>query len=210
MNRRFLLAPVVAVTIGALTGCSTPDTSDDSLSSTTAPTPVTSTQTATSSATQPSTSSSQTPTPDNSNSGNREAEQLPAENQPAAEPQNDEPYVVTCAEGVPGPAEWSDGVTRFSQECYDEAVAHRGSYRCPQTDAYVNDPSECAPWQREDFAPATVPFANGGTCPAAECGYGTAPDGTPYPSSGEIQMWWANCTAENSDEYCRSIDPYLN
>lgn len=39
----------------------------------------------------------------------------------------------------------------------------------------------------EAVNPATVPFANGGTCAAAECGYGTDDNGNPNPSSGELQ-----------------------
>lgn len=39
----------------------------------------------------------------------------------------------------------------------------------------------------EAVNPATVPFANGGTCAAAECGYGTDDNGKPNPSSGELQ-----------------------
>ncbi|MCZ4541360.1 hypothetical protein O4162_14505 [Dietzia maris] len=34
---------------------------------------------------------------------------------------------------------------------------------------------------------ADVPIADGGTCPAARCGYGHDADGNPNPSSGEIQ-----------------------
>ena len=35
--------------------------------------------------------------------------------------------------------------------------------------------------------PATIPFADGGTCPAYLCGYGHDENGNPNPSSGEIQ-----------------------
>ena len=35
--------------------------------------------------------------------------------------------------------------------------------------------------------PATIPYANGGTCPAHKCGYGHDASGNPNPSSGEIQ-----------------------
>lgn len=35
--------------------------------------------------------------------------------------------------------------------------------------------------------PADVPIADGGTCPAARCGYGHDANGNPNPSSGEIQ-----------------------
>lgn len=35
--------------------------------------------------------------------------------------------------------------------------------------------------------PSQIPFANGGTCPAYKCGYGTNAKGNPNPSSGELQ-----------------------
>jgi len=37
--------------------------------------------------------------------------------------------------------------------------------------------------------PATIPFADGGTCPAYRCGYGHDANGNPNPSSGEIQTY---------------------
>jgi serine/threonine protein kinase len=30
------------------------------------------------------------------------------------------PYVIECLEGTPGPALWSDGTTRYSEECYQQ------------------------------------------------------------------------------------------
>ncbi|WP_157127629.1 hypothetical protein [Rhodococcus sp. WB1] len=32
----------------------------------------------------------------------------------------DEPYVVECLDGTPGPARWSDGTLAFSQWCFDQ------------------------------------------------------------------------------------------
>jgi hypothetical protein len=58
--------------------------------------------------------------------------------------------------------------------------------------------------------PANIPIADGGTCPAALCGYGHDEYGNPNPSSGEIQGWWMDCIAVNTDEYCRANDPYTN
>lgn len=141
---------------------------------------------------QPTTS---TPQPDTSSS------------EAAAEPAVAEPYVVECEPSPPGPALWSDGVVRFSQDCYDQGVANRGAYRCPGTDSYVNEPSQCG---QSNLGPdlSKIPIANGGTCAAAICGYGTDENGNPNPSSGEIQSWWMNCISANSEEYCRENDPY--
>lgn len=91
------------------------------------------------------------------------------------------------------------------------AEATARDYRCPQTDNYVTDPSECeTPVAVTDIAPdpATVPFADGGTCPAYKCGYGHDENGNPNPSSGEIQGWWMDCIAINDESYCRENDPY--
>ena len=56
--------------------------------------------------------------------------------------------------------------------------------------------------------PATIPYAEGGTCPAYLCGYGHDENGNPRPSNTEIQGWWGECIAENAAEYCRANDPY--
>lgn len=56
--------------------------------------------------------------------------------------------------------------------------------------------------------PATIPYADGGTCPAYKCGYGHDENGNPNPSNSEIQSWWSDCTAGNTAEYCRANDPY--
>lgn len=56
--------------------------------------------------------------------------------------------------------------------------------------------------------PATIPYADGGTCPAYKCGYGHDASGNPNPSNSEIQSWWSDCTADNTAEYCRANDPY--
>lgn len=56
--------------------------------------------------------------------------------------------------------------------------------------------------------PATIPYADGGTCPAYKCGYGHDASGNPNPSNSEIQSWWSDCTAGNTAEYCRENDPY--
>lgn len=74
-----------------------------------------------------------------------------------------------------------------------------------QTSPQQQAPTQ-APAPSQDLS--DIPFADGGTCPAAICGYGHDENGNPNPSSGEIQQWWANCTATNTAEYCRANDPY--
>ncbi len=111
-----------------------------------------------------------------------------AATEPEAAPPVAAPYVVQCEPGIPGPALWSDGSTRFSQDCYDQGVANRGSYRCPHTDSYVDDPSKCAPWQRDETPLDQISYADGGTCPAYKCGYGHDANGNPNPTSGETQL----------------------
>lgn len=71
-------------------------------------------------------------------------------------------------------------------------------YNCPSTDAYVWDPADCNPsngimspedmwWLNGEPDPATIPMTDGGTCPAAICGYGHDENGNPNPTSGELQ-----------------------
>lgn len=71
-------------------------------------------------------------------------------------------------------------------------------YQCPGTDAFTDDPANCTsanlggdPSYDEIYPggyPANeVPFADGGTCEAAICGYGHDENGNPNPSSGELQ-----------------------
>ena len=103
------------------------------------------------------------------------------------------PYVVECLEGTPGPALWSDGTTAYSQDCWEQ----RGGAEVAEAESNAGLPN-----------PATIPYADGGTCPAYKCGYGHDENGNPNPSNSEIQSWWSDCTATNSTEYCRANDPY--
>jgi len=170
VNRIFPLLGTIIRT-GALAACGSGESDSSSTSeATTAPS---SASTADSSTTTPTAATTETAFPS-------------AEPETAA-PQA-EPYVLECEPGVPGPALWSDGSTRFSQDCYDQGVANRGSYRCPHTDSYVNDPSKCAPWQSNEKPLDQVPYADGGTCPAYKCGYGHDANGNPNPTSGETQL----------------------
>lgn len=114
-----------------------------------------------------------------------------------------DPYVVECRSGAPEPALRSDGTTAFSQACFDEATEGCG-YRCPQTDHYVSDPAQCeTSWQD----PATIPFADGGTCAAVVCRYGHNALGNPNPFSGEIQGRHMCQEGKVGDpEYCDVIE----
>ncbi|WIM70184.1 hypothetical protein [Corynebacterium suedekumii] len=81
-------------------------------------------------------------------------------------------------------------------------------YRCAATDAWTNDPANCTAanlggdpaydnlWGPAAAIPAgeetpqdlsNAPYADGGTCAAAICGYGTNDQGQHNPTSGEIQ-----------------------
>lgn len=98
----------------------------------------------------------------------------------------------------PSPAESATS----SEEAATQAPASSAQQ---QTSTQQQAPPQ-APEPSQD--PGDVPNADGGTCPAYQCGYGHDENGNPNPSSGEIQQWWANCTATNTAEYCRANDPY--
>ena len=55
--------------------------------------------------------------------------------------------------------------------------------------------------------PATIPYSEGGTCPAYLCGYGHDENGKPRPNNPEIQGWWGECIAANPQEYSRTTVP---
>lgn len=85
----------------------------------------------------------------------------------------EEPTIVECLEGTPGPTLMSDGTIQMTDYCF---YALGG----PE---YAEQESQSG--LKEDLS--KVPFANGGTCAAAICGYGTDENGNPNPSSGELQ-----------------------
>ena len=117
-----------------------------------------------------------------------------------------EPTLTEC---VYGGGSWttngwySDGTIRWAQECqnlHDEQMA-KYPYRCPQTDHYVSDPSQCS----------------------SPVGNGTGGSDSDYDPSipaymtrsaeveqmrAENQKWWFNCQAEHSAEYCLENDPW--
>lgn len=206
MKRTF---PFVAAVVLTLAGCAANDSTDaPPTSNSTIPTSTIATATSSASTNSPTTTiTTETPTTLAS-----AAETAPVE-------PTTTPYVVECLFGTPGPALWSDGTTAHSKDCYQQGMAGRGDYQCPATDAWVNDPSECTaanlggdPSYDQMFPggrPAhEVPYADGGTCPAYLCGYGTDDAGNPNPTNGEIQSWFNDCLAANTAEYCRANDPY--
>ena len=151
--------------------------------------------TATSTSSTPSTSSTTSSAAPSSTSAVTEpstVDQAPTA-APVTESPAAPPYVVECLEGTPGPALWSDGTTAYSQDCWEQ----RGGAEVAEAESNAGLPD-----------PATIPYADGGTCPAYKCGYGHDDDGNPNPSNSEIQSWWSDCTATNSTEYCRANDPY--
>lgn len=84
-----------------------------------------------------------------------------------------EPTVVECLFGTPGPSLMSDGTTIYTDYCFSALGGP----------AYLEQESQSG--LQDD--PSNIPFADGGTCPAYRCGYGTNDQGQPNPSSGEIQ-----------------------
>lgn len=90
---------------------------------------------------------------------------------PEAAPAVEEPYVVECIFGTPGPSRMSDGTVQNTEYCGNQPGAQ--AYRDAESAAGL-DPSE-------------IPYAEGGTCPAYQCGYGHDENGNPNPSSGELQ-----------------------
>lgn len=92
----------------------------------------------------------------------------PSQEQIKSEP-NQEPYVVECIPGTPGPSRMSDGTTKYTDYCGNQPGAAEA---------------------REAEANAGLPESNTPGCdgPAAICGYGTDANGNPNPTSGELQL----------------------
>lgn len=182
----------------ALAACSSTGDTAPATSST-----VATSSTATSTSSTPSTSSTTSSAAPSSTSATMEPSTVdqaptaaPVTEAPAAEQYTAPaapPYVVECLEGTPGPALWSDGTTAYSQDCWEQ----RGGAEAAEAESNAGLPD-----------PATIPYADGGTCPAYQCGYGHDENGNPNPSNSEIQSWWSDCTATNTTEYCRANDPY--
>lgn len=102
-------------------------------------------------------------------------------------------------------------------------------YQCAGTDAWTNDPANCTAanlggdpsydtqWGPGAAIPAgetgqdlsNIPYANGGTCPAYKCGYGTDAEGNDLnQEKADSHAWWGECIAVNTTEYCRANDPW--
>ena len=175
------LLSTLAIIPLALTACSSEGTEVEHATST-APTSTSSNAPATSSSV-PSSTSTTTPT----------SQSLPPEtNAPAVDnysptsPVAAEPTFVAC---------WENGYAQLS----DMSVVKWPDCELPPQEAENLGPGP---------DPATIPYADGGTCPAYKCGYGHDASGNPNPSNSEIQSWWSDCTAVNTAEYCRANDPY--
>lgn len=159
-----------AVVALALAGCGTTGEDEATVSNTSSPS-------------TSKTTSSTTPTSETSTEPTTEADEA-------------EPQFVEC-QLADGTALMSDGSTTYMDSCNESAggpmvledgssIYDQGSYQCPQTDAFVSDPSQCTP-ENLGANLDDIPFADGGTCPAYRCGYGHDENGNPNKSSGEIQ-----------------------
>lgn len=150
----------------------------------------------TSSSSKPSTTtskpSSSAPKPSSSTKQPTSSYVPPAVEQTTAAPapqqtaQEAQPTFVSC---------WENGYAQLS----DMSVVEWPDCALPEEDA-----SQLGP----DPDPATIPYADGGTCPAYKCGYGHDENGNFRPDNTEIQSWWGECIANNTTEYCRANDPY--
>ena len=113
-----------------------------------------------------------------------------------------EPAIVQAPTVEPAPIEQAPVVEQAPVATLPSAIsiwAPAGTgYQCPGTDAFVYDPANCTSANLggdpnyENKYPggqglSNIPYADGGTCPAYKCGYGTDSYGNPNPSSGELQ-----------------------
>lgn len=98
---------------------------------------------------------------------------------------SDEPYVAECLFGTPGPSLMSDGTTVYTDYCFNK----NGGPEYLQQESWANSPDNPAlsEYYEEQERLAGIAIADGGTCPAYLCGYGTNDQGQRNPSSGEIQ-----------------------
>lgn len=176
MNRFNRLVGVALLAFG-LSSCSS--NSDDPTPATTSLPAITTTSVVT--------TSSSSPTSEEPTEVETPVEQVPV--------QSAEPETATVAQTPAGPG---------------------NGYRCLRTDGYTWDPSTCAygavdsaqelaEFQEKERL-AQIPYADGGTCAAAVCGYGTNAQGQPNPTSGEIQTL-GGCQAGyiTDAELCESV-----
>ena len=169
-------------------------------------------------ATATSSSSTSNSSTINSSSTSSAAESSSSEPQPAAEAEPslaDAPLANTAestaeptlTECVYGGGSWttnglySDGTIRWAQECqnlHDEQMS-KYPYRCPQTDHYVSDPSQCSSpvgtgTGDSDYDPSIPAYMTR----SAEV----------EQMRAENQKWWFDCQAEHSAEFCLANDPW--
>ena len=169
-------------------------------------------------ATATSSSSTSNSSTISSSSTSSAAESSSSEPQPAAEAEPslaDAPLANTAestaeptlTECVYGGGSWttnglySDGTIRWAQECqnlHDEQMS-KYPYRCPQTDHYVSDPSQCSSpvgtgTGDSDYDPSIPAYMTR----SAEV----------EQMRAENQKWWFDCQAEHSAEFCLANDPW--
>ena len=105
--------------------------------------------------------------------GQQEQEEQQAQ---PAQPAQDEPYVVECLFGTPGPSRMSDGSTIYTDYCFDK----NGGPAYLESESWANSPDN----------------------PAAS-GHNQNQEPSPWVQG---QIDWANCLeAGNTEEYCREV-----
>lgn len=68
-----------------------------------------------------------------------------------------EPYVVECLEGTPGPARWSDGSMAFSQWCFDQHSGNEYLRREREANTFECDGQVCRNPTRVAATPIRMP-----------------------------------------------------
>lgn len=211
--RKSIAALAGVVLVLGLAGCGSPDTAEIE----TATSSATST---TSTSSKTSTTSSSSPTsPVSSKDSTTELVEPSLEPAPiAAEPTTAQaiPESVWSEVGVGYRCAATDAWVYDPANCTAANLGGDPSYdqlwgpaAAVSAEEFYNSLNNPAPMEQY-VDPATVPIADGGTCPAYLCGYGHDENGNPNPTSGEIQLWWSNCIAANTEDYCRANDPYTN
>lgn len=189
----------VATVMLSLASCSSPDSqSEETTTPSTSSTADSSTISSSSTSSAPETSSSE-PQPTAEAEPSLADAPLTNTAESTAEP--------TLTECVYGGGSWttnglySDGTIRWAQECqnlHDEQMS-KYPYRCPQTDHYVSDPSQCSSpvgtgTGDSDYDPSIPAYMTR----SAEV----------EQMRAENQKWWFDCQAEHSAEFCLANDPW--
>lgn len=144
---------------------------------------VTESVTLTTTTTVTTTASSATPSPavEYSTAPAQQTEPVAVTGQSASQEQ---PYVVECLEGTPGPALWSDGTMEYSEDCFQQLGGP----------AYMEAERQSG-------------LHSGG---AAVTGYGYAPNGARNPSSGELQtQWGCEQGTVNDPDLCAAVESVI-